>query len=157
LLFITRFFDSLLIIVRIDPLPSVAGAWFPVGRRLDTRKADVSLEQIPQVVTCASISHTQTITTALGVFLIHQISPEFFFGYNWYKQSGDFLIASPEKALLDCLYLSGRRGNHYRHFPEFHFPKSFNFIIIAEWINGIRDERLRTYVRNRLREVRGNV
>src|SRR3989338_1136049 len=61
------------------------------------------IEQIPQVITVASISHTKEIATKLGVFSVHQISHNFFKGFDWHKKKGDFLIAEPEKALIDCL------------------------------------------------------
>ena len=62
------------------------------------------LEQIPQVITLASTSHSSTICTKAGVFSIHQIAPAFFDGFDWYKGDGSFLIAEPEKALADYLH-----------------------------------------------------
>lgn len=109
------------------------------------------IEQIPQVISCASLSHSHAYKTAVGVFLIHRIAPEFFFGFDWYKQTGGFLIAAPEKALLDCLYLSGRKGNQFRHFPELNFPASFSFTKARKWAGMIKDARLRKFVSERLR------
>ncbi|MBN1294005.1 MAG: type IV toxin-antitoxin system AbiEi family antitoxin domain-containing protein [Candidatus Latescibacteria bacterium] len=112
------------------------------------------IEQIPQMITCASLAHTRTLTTALGVFSIHRIAPDFFFGFNWYKQNGEFLVAEPEKALLDCLYLSGRKGNQFKYFPELIFPRSFNWAKAQEWTGKIQDPRLRTHVGKRLAEIK---
>ncbi|MEA3305464.1 MAG: hypothetical protein U9R52_01460 [Candidatus Omnitrophota bacterium] len=64
------------------------------------------VEQIPQVITLASTSHTKTINTKMAAFCIHQLTPSFFKGFDWYKKTGSFLIAEPEKAFVDCLYLS---------------------------------------------------
>jgi len=64
------------------------------------------LEQIPQIITLASTVHTRTIRTKLGVFYVHKVSPALFGGFVWYKEKGNFLIAKPEKALIDALYLS---------------------------------------------------
>ncbi len=114
------------------------------------------LEQIPQTIFCASLAHTHVYTTAAGTFSIHRIAPDFFFGFDWYKQTGDFLIAAPEKALLDCLYLSGRKGNRFAHFPELHFPRSFNFTKARQWAGMIKDSRLRKFVLERLRKIEGN-
>jgi predicted transcriptional regulator of viral defense system len=80
--------------------------------------------QIPQVVTLASTAHTRTIRTAVGTYRVHRIEPGFFLGFTWYRGTGTFLIAEPEKALLDCLYLAGRKTNRYAHFPELEFPNS---------------------------------
>jgi predicted transcriptional regulator of viral defense system len=64
------------------------------------------IEQIPQITTLASTAHPRIMRTKLGVFQTHHIAPSFFKGFDWYKGSGSFLIAEPEKALVDCLYLS---------------------------------------------------
>ena len=112
------------------------------------------IEQIPQVITCASLAHSRTVDTALGTFSIHRIAPDFFFGFDWHKTSGDLLIAAPEKALLDCLYLSGRKGNRYKYFPELHFPPSFSFAQAQRWTKAIKDSRLRKFVKMRLDDIR---
>lgn len=112
------------------------------------------IEQIPQIITCASLAHTRTVRTALGVFSIHRIAPDFFFGFDWYKQNGEFLVAEPEKALLDCLYLSGRKGNQFTYFPELNFQRSFNFSKAQKWARAIKDRRLGTLVQRRLTELR---
>ncbi|MEW6086776.1 MAG: hypothetical protein AB1498_00475 [bacterium] len=111
------------------------------------------IEQIPQAITLASTSHTKTIKTKLGTFFIHRISPSFFKGFDWYKNGGKFLIAEPEKALIDCLYVSSRRKNQFGYFPELHFPKSFNFKKAEKWANEIPDSRIRKYVLGRLKEL----
>ena len=46
------------------------------------------IEQIPQVMTLASTSHTRTMRTKAGVFSVHQIAPSFFDGFDWYKGEG---------------------------------------------------------------------
>lgn len=113
------------------------------------------IEQIPHVITCASLAHTRTVKTAIGIFSIHRIAPFFFFGFDWYNKNGEFLVAEPEKALLDCLYLSGRKGIQYRHFPELHFPKSFSFKKTRIWARRIEDTRLQKFVLRRLDEITG--
>ena len=37
-----------------------------------------------------------------------------------------YLIASPEKALLDLLYLSSRKGNRFESLPELDLCENFN-------------------------------
>jgi predicted transcriptional regulator of viral defense system len=104
------------------------------------------IEQIPQQITCASVAHSRTIATAAGVFAIHRIAPAFFFGFDWYRDTAGFLTAVPEKALLDCLYLSGRKGKRFAHFPELHLPPSFSFAKARHWTRRIADPRLRSHV-----------
>ncbi len=108
------------------------------------------IEQIPQEITLASTSHTRFISTKVGVFSVHHISPEFFCGFDWYKREGKFLIAEPEKALIDCLYISAYKKKQFIHFPELHFPKGFNFRKAKEWIEKIANPNTKKYVKKRL-------
>ena len=111
------------------------------------------IEQIPQVISLASTAHTSRLQTKLGSFTIHQIASELFDGFDWYKGTGDFLIAEPEKALIDCLYLSSRRKKNYRYFPELYFSKEFSFKKAKEWGKKIPDEKIRNFVMNKLKTL----
>lgn len=108
------------------------------------------IEQIPQTITLASTSHTKIIHTKIGTFSIHQITPLFFDGFSWYKETGSFLIAEPEKALVDSLYLSACKKKQFGYFPELHFPKSFSFKKMTEWVKKIPDSKISSYVREKL-------
>lgn len=108
------------------------------------------IEQIPQVVTLASMIHTRVIKTKIGTFSVHKISPAFFDGFDWYKGTGNFLIAEPEKALVDSLYLSARKKKQFGYFPELHFPKSFSFKKTREWAKDIPDPKISSYVQKKL-------
>ena len=99
------------------------------------------VEQIPQVITLAATSHSNTIRTKAGVFSIHQIAPSFF---------GSFLIAEPEKALIDSLYLSSRKKKQFGNFPELHFPKEFSFRKAAKWAKQIAEKKIRQCVLKKL-------
>lgn len=112
------------------------------------------IEQIPQVVTLASTTHTKTIKTRIATFSIHKITPSFFKGFDWYKGKGGFLIAEPEKALIDCLYLAGRKKKSFGFFPELHFPGSFSFKKAMAWAKSINDEKIRSFVLTKLKGVR---
>ncbi len=108
------------------------------------------IEQIPQLITLASTQHTRVFRTTMGIYHLHRISPSFFDGFGWYKGTGSFLIADPEKALVDCLYLSARRGKRFGQFPELHFPRSFHFMKAREWMERIPDFRIKIHVGKRL-------
>lgn len=108
------------------------------------------VEQIPQVITLASPSHTKTIQTQVGVFSVHRIAPAFFDGFDWYQGDGRFLIAEPEKALIDSLYVSSRRKKQFGHFPELHFPKAFSFQKASQWAERILEHTIRRYVLQKL-------
>lgn len=112
------------------------------------------IEQIPQVITLASTGHTRVIHTKIGTFSIHQVSPSFFCGFDWYRGRGAFLIAEPEKALVDSLYLSVRKKKQFGYFPELHFPKSFSFKRAKEWAGKIPDRRIRIAVVKKLDRIK---
>lgn len=114
------------------------------------------IEQIPQVISLASTSHTRIIRTKLGLFYAHRIAPAFFKGFDWYKGSGNFLIAEPEKALIDCLYISACKKKQFGYFPELHIPKSFSFNKAKKWAKQIPDGKIRTSVLNKLEAILSN-
>ncbi len=111
------------------------------------------IEQIPQVITLASTAHTRIIRTTVGTFSVHRIESSFFAGFTWYKETGDFLIALPEKALVDSLYLSARKKKQFGYFPELHFCKPFSFTKAQQWVGRIPDIKIRRYVQRRLDEI----
>ena len=111
------------------------------------------IEQIPQVISLASTAHTSTMQTKIGSFIVHQLSSELFDVFDWYKGTGEFLIAEPEKALIDCLYLSSRKKKHYSYFPELFFSKEFSFKRAKEWGKKIPDENIRNYVMKKLKTL----
>lgn len=115
------------------------------------------VEQIPQVITLASPSHTRTIRTKVGIFSVHQMAPAFFNGFDWYKGKGSFLIAEPEKALIDSLYLSSRKKKQFGHFPELHFPPEFSFKKAARWTERIPEGKIRLYVLEKLKRLEGQI
>lgn len=112
------------------------------------------IEQIPQVISLASTLHTRTINTKLGTFSVHQIDSSFFDGFDWYKKEGDFLLAEPEKSLVDCLYLAGYKKKQFGHFPELHFPKGFSFKKAERWIERIPNPKVRLSAQKRLASIR---
>jgi predicted transcriptional regulator of viral defense system len=72
------------------------------------------VSQIPNVIYVASLALTRTVRTSLGTYSIHRLAPTFFGGYDTVKTSGARL-ATPEKALLDTLYLVPARSRLFAH------------------------------------------
>ena len=103
------------------------------------------ISQIPQIITVASTAHSKKINTPIGTYLIHQIEPSFFAGFEWSKNN-TYLIATPEKALIDCLYIATKRGQKYSSFPEIELPKGFSKQKAREYIKLICDPRIRALV-----------
>ncbi len=112
------------------------------------------VEQIPQTIFAATTGHTRLVRTALGAFSFHRIAAEFFDGFEWYRGLQQFLIASPEKALIDCLYLASRKGSRFRYFPELDLGKPFRVRTAQAWIARIPDARIRAFVAGRFEALR---
>ncbi|MFH1996295.1 MAG: hypothetical protein ABIJ27_04765 [Candidatus Omnitrophota bacterium] len=108
------------------------------------------IEQIPRTITLATTSHTKTIRTTIGVYRFHQLQPSFFDGFIWYKGTGSFLVAEPEKALVDSLYLSTRKKKQFGHFPELRFSRSFDFGKARKWAKKIPEYKIQSCVKKRL-------
>lgn len=73
-------------------------------------------------LTCVTTRPTQTRKTPLGTIHYHSISRDLFWGFDT-KQSENGLYlfhAWPEKALLDLIYLSRRRGDRVWLDLDFH-------------------------------------
>lgn len=110
------------------------------------------VEQIPQVVTVASTGHTKKVRTRIATYSVHRIHPSFFMGFSWDKTKS-FLIAGPEKALVDSLYVSAHKKKHFGHFPELHLRGQFNVGKAREWLKEIKNKRARIYVSKRFESL----
>lgn len=111
------------------------------------------IDQIPQQVYAVTTGPTKSVRTEVGVFSFHRIQPEFFAGFDWHGTGKTFLIATPEKALVDSLYLSTRRGARFRHLPTIDFSELPHPDSIAHWVERIPDARIRKAVDRRLEEL----
>lgn len=108
--------------------------------------------QIPRVIYAATTAHTRVTRTGLATYSFHRIHPAFFTGFDWHA-SGLFLIATQEKAVVDCLYLSGRKGKRFGFLPELELPRSFSFRRARTWAHRIKEPRLRAHVLGKLMDV----
>ncbi|HXV62746.1 MAG TPA: type IV toxin-antitoxin system AbiEi family antitoxin domain-containing protein [Vicinamibacteria bacterium] len=111
------------------------------------------IEQIPHVVYAATTAHSHIETTPLGEYSFHQIVPRFFDGFDWYHGQQSFLIASAEKALVDSLYLSTRRGRRFASLPELELGRPFSIQRARGWIRRIPDERIKSLVATELERL----
>jgi predicted transcriptional regulator of viral defense system len=111
------------------------------------------IEQIPHVVYAATTAHSHVETTPLGTYSFHQIDPKLFAGFDWYRGDKSFLIASPEKALVDSLYLSTRKGRRFGSLPELELDAPFSIRRARGWVQQIADARIRTVVARDLDEL----
>lgn len=110
------------------------------------------VSQIPSVIFVASLAQTRRVRTTLGTFSIHRLAPSFFGGYEIVKTSG-VRLATPEKALLDTLYLAPTRSRLFAHLPEVELPEHFDRDRIRYWVRRIPAGLRRKAVEQRLDAV----
>lgn len=80
------------------------------------------ISQIPQKIFVATTGHSRKLTSPLGEFDFIQLNPRYMrWGVEWLNAPAPYGLASPEKALLDCLYISTRKGRRFLNFPELDF------------------------------------
>ena len=140
---------------RIDPfaLPEYLTAPFPSYVSLQSALYHHGMiAQIPSVIYAVSIARTKTFVTALGTVSVHHVYPLLFFGHRP-AGKGTGKIATPEKALIDFLYLSPGRTRLFQTLPELEFPKGFKIYEARKIIQRIRAVRRRNHVRRLFEEA----
>lgn len=110
------------------------------------------ISQIPAVVYAVSLARTHRYKNQLGDFSIHHLEPDLFFGFELLAKSM-IKMATPEKALIDYLYLSLGRSRQFRALPEIELPKSFSKRKATQIIKKIPLRSKRTAVLNRFDEL----
>ena len=110
------------------------------------------IEQIPEMIFLVSLARSARVRTPLGAFSVHHVQPAFFGGFDSLADSG-IKLASPEKALVDLLYLSPTRGRLFAALPELELPRGFRPAEARRWVRRIPSRRLKTIVARRLDEA----
>lgn len=108
------------------------------------------IEQIPRQISLVSPARPRRILTSLGVYVVHQLAPELFGGFAGTERSG--YLARPEKALFDLVYVRAAAGSR-AYLPELSLPQDFDRGELSHWSKRIENQRLRTLVGRRLREL----
>jgi predicted transcriptional regulator of viral defense system len=83
------------------------------------------ISQIPETTYAVTTMRTRKYSTQLGEFSLHHVESGFFFGYDVRSDSG-VKMATPEKALIDFLYLSPARSNFFKKLPEIELSNKFS-------------------------------
>jgi len=77
------------------------------------------VSQIPQAIQVATTGRGRVLVSPVGRFEFFQIKPELMTqGADWSDTTLPYLIATPEKALIDTLYLSTRKNRRFSRLPE---------------------------------------
>ena len=116
------------------------------------------IEQIPLVIFAVTTGPTRVKKTSVGTYSYHRIDPGLFAGFDWYGKRQDFLVATPEKAVVDSFYLSSRKGKRFGSFPEIELGAGFSFKRADEFAKLIRhDPWTRKYVLQQLEILKRQV
>ena len=111
------------------------------------------IDQIPQVVQVMTTRQRSELRTPAGTYEFHQIQAELFDGFGPYRGSGNFDIATPEKALFDTMYLAARKGRRFAHMPEIEMPTEFSPTEVEGWITRVEHKPLRHAILERWRKL----
>lgn len=137
--------------LRIDPLrlPEHLTAPFPAYVSLQTALQVYGLiRQLSPVVYVASLAPTRRVRTRIAQYSVHRLAPTFFGGFV--TTPGGVKLATPEKALLDALYLTPARSRLFASLPEVEIPRRFDRKAAWDWVARIPPGPRREVVRRRL-------
>jgi predicted transcriptional regulator of viral defense system len=140
---------------RVDPLalPEILTAPFPAYVSLQSALyLHGMISQVPAVTYAVTLARTRRFLTPLGSVSVHHVQPRFFFGYEDAGRAGGRL-ASPEKALVDFLYLTPARSRLFRALPEIEWPKTFKVGVARSIVGRIEPPSRRRRVRLALEKL----
>ena len=140
---------------RVDPLalPECLTAPFPAYVSLQSALyLHGMVSQIPAVTYAVTLARTRRFVTPLGTVSLHHIQPALFFGYGDAGRAGGRL-ATPEKALVDFLYLAPARSRLFRALPELEWPKAFRPSVARSIVRRIEPAGRRGAVARKLEEL----
>ncbi len=107
------------------------------------------MEQIPRVVHVVTTAQRPLLNTPIATYEFYRIQGALFGGFKPYRRTGNFDIATAEKAVFDTLYFSARKGRRFAFLPEVELPASFSVSEVKRWIALIDHPPLRIAVRQR--------
>lgn len=137
---------------KTDPLAIVSHLTAPLPSYVSLQTAlyyHGMISQIPDVIYCVSLARTRRYRFPGGLISVHHVPARWFFGYEP-SPNGSVALASPEKALLDFLYLGPAKSRLFAALPELSFPAGFSRKRLAAMVAQIPDHKRRTFVRNRI-------
>jgi len=136
----------------VDPLalPEFLTAPFPAYVSLQSALyLHGMISQMPVVTYAVTLARTRRFVTSFGVVSLHHVQPSFFFGFEDAARPGARL-ATPEKALVDFLYLAPARSKLFRALPELEWPKRFRAGVARDMVRRIEPARRRAFVAAKL-------
>jgi len=110
------------------------------------------VSQVPALTYAVTLARSRRFVTPLGTVSLHHVRPSFFFGYEEAGRAGGRL-ATPEKALVDFLYLAPTRSRLFRALPELEWPKSFQASVARSIASRVEPASRRRSVARKLEEL----
>lgn len=105
------------------------------------------IDQIPTTVFAISNGKTKVFQTPLGKISLHSMNSFLFTGYEIYGKNA-LLIATPEKALFDTLYLMPAKSHLFKRLTEIEIPTSFQFSLFKKWLKHVKNKSRRILIEN---------
>ncbi len=85
------------------------------------------ISQIPQKILIATTGRSRKLSTPVADYDFIQLKPSMFLaGIEEANAKISYLLASPEKALLDTLYIATRKHNRFMALPELELDQGFS-------------------------------
>jgi len=86
------------------------------------------LSQIPKTIQVATTGHSRTLDSSVAHYEFIQLKPELMQqGIAWSETRLPYSLATPEKALIDVIYIATRKNKRFIRLPELMLPEdSFN-------------------------------
>lgn len=107
------------------------------------------IDQIPNVIFAISNGRTKIFQTPLGKVSIHSINGFLFTGCEAYGKNS-LLIATPEKALFDTLYMMPAKSNLFKSLTEIDIPKHFRLSLFKEWLKHVKSKSRRLLIEKKV-------
>jgi len=112
------------------------------------------IDQIPRTFQVATTGHGRKLVTPVGTYELFHLAPRMMRGgIEWSETRASYRIATAEKALLDTLYISTKRGGRFRSFPELHL-QGFSVRRFRSLLVQVDDARVMTAVERRFDALR---
>lgn len=113
------------------------------------------IDQIPSTVFAISLGKTKVFHTPLAKVSLHNIQSYLFVGYESYGQHS-LLMASPEKALFDTLYLMPAKSHLFSRLTEVELPEQFKAQQFEVWLKLVQHPGRRRLVEDALGKLLKN-
>jgi len=110
------------------------------------------IEQIPDVIYAVTAGRTSRVTSLLGTVSFHHVCLPLVTGYT-FDLDTEVAMASPEKALVDTLYLQSSKSPLFHRLPELEIPSEFDQKQAEEFIELIPHRAKRESTKMRLKLI----